>query len=104
MLRELGCGAALNPSERMQEQRSSPGQPGSTLAKVSVLCGLAGPFTLGLGALLGIALGAAAIVRNRRNGRDPRTEKVAVAGILTSVICLPLSLLVGLQFLARHHS
>jgi hypothetical protein len=104
MLRKLGCGAALNPTEPMQAPLPSAARPGSILAKVSVLCGLAGPFTLGLGALLGIALGAAAIVRNRRNGRDPRTEKVAVAGILTSVICLPLSLLVGLQFLARHHS
>ena len=104
MLRRMDSGTALKGTDQMPEDQPNPSQPGKRLARVSILCGLAGPFTCGLGSLAGIVLGSLAIVRNRRHGRDPRVEKTAVAGILTAVICLPFSLLVAIQVLARLRS
>jgi hypothetical protein len=70
---------------------------GRALAVAAILCGLTGPFSFGAGPLLGLLLGGLAVVRNRRSGQDPRTEKLAVAGILTSMICMPLGILAALR-------
>lgn len=77
---------------------------GATLAKVSVVCGLLGPFTLGAGTLLGLLLGGLAVVRCRKLGGTKKTEKMAVAGIITSVICMPLSVLAFFTALSRLHN
>lgn len=74
---------------------------GRALAVAAIVSGLTGPFSFGIGPLLGLLLGSIAVVRNRRSGRDPRTEKLAVAGILTSVICLPLGILAALRLFIR---
>ncbi len=81
---------------------SSPTTPrGRGLAVAAIVAGLTGPFSFGIGPLLGLLLGSVAVVRNRRSRRDPRTEKLAVAGILTSVICLPLGILAALRLFLR---
>jgi hypothetical protein len=82
---------------------TNPPAAGATLARISIACGLLSPFTFGLGSLLGMVLGGAAIVRNRKAGADKRIEKLAVTGILTSIICLPLSLLITFRILTRQH-
>jgi hypothetical protein len=74
---------------------------GRALAVAAIVSGLTGPFSFGIGPVLGLLLGSVAVVRNRRAGRDPRTEKLAVAGILTSVICLPLGILAALRLFLR---
>jgi hypothetical protein len=85
----------------MASPESQSPLPGSRLAKTAILSGLLAPLTCGFGSLVGIILGGLAIIRIRKAGGNQRTEKIAVAGILTSVICLPLSLLVAIQVIAR---
>lgn len=87
----------------MPEPTSSGSTPaqGRGFAVAAIVSGLTGPFSFGVGPLLGILLGSIAVVRNRRSGRDSRTEKLAVAGILTSVICLPLGILAALRLFVR---
>lgn len=79
-------------------QGTPPSPAARRLALAAIVSGLLGPFSLGIGPLVGLLLGCAAVVLNRRRGRDPRIEKLGVVGILTSVICLPISFL---AFLSR---
>jgi hypothetical protein len=67
----------------------------------ALACGLLGPFTLGLGCLLGFALGVAALRRIRDTGGGSERRKLAVAGILASLICMPMSLFVAMPVVAR---
>lgn len=95
MLRDM---AAHSP---LMESGTSPTHMrprGRRCAILAIIAGLLGPFSLGIGPLIGILLGSVAVVLNRKATRDPRIEKLAVTGILTSVICLPLSFL---AFLSR---
>jgi prepilin-type processing-associated H-X9-DG protein len=60
----------------------------SDLAVASLACGIAGVFTAGVSAVIGLALGAIVLRRNNSGRGRVRGSWLAVAGIITSAISL----------------
>jgi len=76
---------------------AAPPQPGaSTMAILSLVLGLASPFTCGVSSLVAIPLGVVALLRIRRSGGALGGRSAALTGIVVSAVALLCAVGVGL--------
>ena len=67
----------------------------SGLAIASLICGIAGLVTCGLGALVGLVLGMVALVRISQSQGQMGGQSLAIAGVLVSAGCMVLVVVAG---------
>jgi hypothetical protein len=79
--------------------RRRAGGKTSGLAVASLVCGLLGPLTCGLGAIVGLILGIVGLMRIRQSGGALGGEGLAVAGIVVSGASLVIGAALGLPVL-----
>jgi hypothetical protein len=68
----------------------------SGLAIASLICGIGGLCTLGLGGLVGIILGIIGLVKIGKSGGQLKGKGLAIGGIVASALSMILGLLLGL--------
>lgn len=76
--------------------QQAPGPKTSGLAVASLICGIAGVCTCGIGGIAGIVLGIMAMGRIKRSGGQLGGRGLAVAGLVVSIIAI----IVGLAIIA----
>ncbi len=84
---------------RDASDRRPSGGKRSRLAVASFVCGLLGLLTCGLGAIVGLILGIAGLMRIRQSGGTLRGEGLAVTGIVVSGASLMIGAALGLPVL-----
>ena len=70
--------------------QQAPGPKTSGLAVASLICGIAGLYTCGVGGLVGLVLGIVAMGRIKRSGGELEGRGLAVAGLVVSIIAIVL--------------
>jgi len=83
--------------------QETPGD-GTRLARASIILGALGVFTFGATAIVGFALGIAALVACHRRGAPRREVWSAVEGIVISLVVLPIGLVFALGLLWGRHA
>jgi len=79
------------PPDALPTEAIPPAPPKtSRLSIASLVCGIAGPCTLGLGSIVGLVLGIVGLVKIRKGGEALRGQNMAIAGIVVSGVGLAL--------------